>query len=138
MPERGVEPPAQCEAGECDIRVPAQRGSCDDDPVVVIDRHGVGDAAVREGGLDPIVAEERIQYAGVGPCDSPDEHHDERDGDERGTAHVGLRPPVADLRNDLGDRQLQDVRGAGRFQLRDQRVYQALLHHRLDRVAAFG
>ena len=73
--------------------MPAKRGSCDDDPAVGLEG-GVGDAAVREGGLDPIVAEERIQYAGVGPCDSPDEHHDERDGDERGTAHVGLRPPL--------------------------------------------
>ena len=58
----------------------------------MIDRHRVGDAAVREGGLDPVVAEERVERAGVGSCDSRDERHDECDRDERGSAHPGSAP----------------------------------------------
>ena len=43
-----------------------ERRARDNDPIVMIHGDGVGDRPVRERGLLPVVAEERVQVAGSG------------------------------------------------------------------------
>ena len=133
----GSSRPARGEPGERDVGVRGQGRAGDDDAVVMVDGHGVRHGAVRERRLDAVVTEERVEGAGMRGRRRRGEREERHGREEREPTHVrSLRART--LRDDLGDGELQDVRGAGRLQLGDQRVHQPLLDHGLDGVAAFG